>query len=103
MASINGWVFVIIGAIMFGVSTYQAQLAFFTYVSIAVIVYGLIKVFVSWVSKRSNGASHTKTEHYSVLKKATPGSHAHTLCLHCSKHIHVTFLYCPYCGHKVSK
>jgi hypothetical protein len=75
MASINGWVFVVIGSIVSIWSLFDYDMRFFVYVGIIVAIYGIGKVLLS----------KSEDSHNTASKKIQPESHTNRS-LHQSHH-----------------
>jgi len=82
MASINGWVFLIIGAVVAGWSLWLGNLPFFVIVGGIFAIYGVGKIIVKNVTKPSNlnsaQASQNHSHHPSNLRAQTAQNTMHS-------------------------
>jgi Na+/melibiose symporter-like transporter len=115
-------VFIIIGAIVTGVSFTRESLLPFIYVGIIFIAYGGIRMLFSFLTKKrdkkpvekkpslkeqiqpqqhSQKKQYEKPQHVLPIHYHPQTSYHYVICPNCSYHMHTSYRYCPRCGYEV--
>lgn len=112
---INGWIYLIIGAIISGYSKFVQLkndnyiMTFFFYVGILFVVIGLFKIIVKFITSPKNKESEVEEEFYNSPKKDFSGSinknsnSRAIICPRCTARLHPKSRYCNWCGYKLKK
>ncbi|MFP4423652.1 MAG: hypothetical protein ACLFP2_00310 [Candidatus Woesearchaeota archaeon] len=101
MTSIHGIVYVMVGAAVSIVSYYldKEKLIFFIIVGGILLLFGILKLLVMLVRKKSKPQQHNP--YHGQYAQQVQMNGAHRFCPRCRRTIHATFNFCPYCGLKI--